>query len=211
MVKIKRILVHLRLAVPQRFDTPKVKKIRNYLAEDKSLVQIGEGTYGSDNLVIHNWDLSTKASIGKYCQIADDVHIFLGGNHDWNRITTFPFSSDSRIDNLFGTKGGSAFSNGDIEIGNDVWIGSHASIMSGVKIGNGAVIGAYSHVIRDIRPYEIVIGNPARHMGFRFSQEIVDYLLLLAWWDWDVQKIIDNLNFLLGVPELSRIEQMMRE
>lgn len=211
MAKIKRILVRLRLAFPHRFDSPRVKKLRSYIAENESLVQIGEGTYGSDNLVIHNWDLSTKASIGKYCQIADDVHLFLGGNHDWNRVTTFPFSEDSKVDNLFGTKGGSAFSNGDIEIGHDVWIGSHTSIMSGVKVGTGAVIGAYSHVMRDIKPYEIVIGNPARHMGFRFSQEIAEKLLLLAWWDWDVQKIIDNLNFLLEIPDSSWIEELMRE
>jgi len=208
LIKIKRRLISLRLVMPKRFDTPKVRKVRSYLAKEASLMQIGEGTYGSDHVVIHNWDLSTKVSIGKYCQIADNVHIFLGGNHDWNRITTFPFSSDSRIDNLFGTQSESTFSNGDIEIGNDVWIGSHASIMSGVRIGSGAVIGAYSHVMRDVKPYEIVIGNPARHMGFRFSEEIVEKLLSLAWWDWDVQKIIDNLDFLLDIPKPSGIEEL---
>jgi acetyltransferase-like isoleucine patch superfamily enzyme len=203
-------MVRLRLAVPGRFDTPKIKRIRNYLAEEESLVQIGQGTYGSDNLVIHNWDLSTKVSIGKYCQIADNVHIFLGGNHDWKRITTFPFSKDSTINNLFGTQGGSSFSKGNIEIGNDVWIASHVSIMSGVKIGSGAVIGAYSHVTRDVKPYEIVTGNPATHMRFRFSEEIIESLLALAWWDWDAQEIIDSLELLLGVPDSSQIKEISR-
>lgn len=117
-----------------------------------------------------------------------------------NAVTTFPFSADSSHDNLFGTKGLQPISKGDIEIGNDVWIGSHVSIMSGVKIGNGSVIAAFSHVVKDVLPYEVVGGNPAKHIKFRFSDEVISQLLGIAWWDWPQDKILKNAPLLLSEP-----------
>ena len=151
------------------------------------LLKIGEGTYGAENLIIHSWDNSTRISIGKFCSIADNVHVFLGGNHDISRISTFPFGSGT---DLIGPRQGHPQSKGHIKIGNDVWIGSHASIMSGISIGNGAVIAAFAHVVRDVEDYEVVGGNPAKHIKFRFSQEIIDALTDMKWWDLPPSKIM---------------------
>ena len=87
-------------------------------------------------------------------------------------------------------------SNGDVIIGNDVWIGHESTIMSGVKIGDGAVIAANSVVVKDVEPYTIVGGNPAKVIKKRFSDDIINNLLELKWWDWSNEKINENLNIL---------------
>ena len=114
------------------------------------------------------------------------------------RVTTFPFSiaENGQIE-----LGGPTFSKGDINIGNDVWIGSHVSIMSGIRVGNGAVIAAFSHVVKDVLDYEVVGGNPATHIKFRFSRKTIEALLEISWWDWSEDKIIENQEFLLNPPE----------
>jgi acetyltransferase-like isoleucine patch superfamily enzyme len=157
------------------------------------LVDAGYGTYGIEHLQIHSWDNKTKFKIGKYCSIADEVHIFLGGNHDISRITTYPFGVGAE---LIGPRSGHPLSNGNIVIGNDVWIGSHASIMSGVHIGDGAVIAAFSHVVKSVQPYEVVGGNPARHIKYRFTERQIEELLEIKWWDWPVKKILAERDFL---------------
>jgi serine acetyltransferase len=81
---------------------------------------------------------------------------------------------------------------GDIVIENDVWIGAKSTIMSGVKISNGAVVGAGSLVSKDVPPYAIVVGNPAKIIKYRFSEEQIQKLLTISWWKWDEQKIKDN-------------------
>jgi serine acetyltransferase len=81
---------------------------------------------------------------------------------------------------------------GDIIIENDVWIGAKATIMSGVRIGNGAIVAAGSVVSKDVPPYAIVAGNPAKVVKYRFSDEQIKKLLSIAWWNWDEQKIKDN-------------------
>jgi hypothetical protein len=81
---------------------------------------------------------------------------------------------------------------GDIVIQNDVWIGAKSTIMSGVKISNGSVVGAGSVVTKDVPPYAIVAGNPAKVVKYRFSEEQIEKLLSIAWWNWDEQKIKDN-------------------
>lgn len=85
---------------------------------------------------------------------------------------------------------GCGVSNGGVVIGNDVWVGSCAFIMSGVNIGDGAVIAANAGVTKDVPPYAIVAGNPVRIVKFRFFHEIVDCLLRIKWWDWPVEKVI---------------------
>ena len=98
-------------------------------------------------------------------------------------------------------------SKGDTVIGNDVWIGNGATIMQGVKIGDGAIIGTNSLVTKDVEPYTIVGGNPAKEIRKRFDDETIQILLALKWWDWDVQKITDNLEVITGgkIDELKRI------
>jgi serine acetyltransferase len=81
---------------------------------------------------------------------------------------------------------------GDITVENDVWIGANSTIMSGIKIGNGAIVAAGSTVTKDVPSYAIVAGNPAKVVKYRFTEEQIEKLLSIAWWDWDEQKIKDN-------------------
>jgi len=154
---------------------------------------IGKFTYG-DPEVRYGFEQATF-TIGKFCSIADNVIIFLGGDHRQDWITTFPF--DVFFKEFSCIKGGAA-TKGNVIIGNDVWIGTHVLILSGVKIGDGAVVGARSVVTKDVDPYAIVAGNPARTIGMRFDQETISHLLKIKWWDWDLQRIKDNIPFLLS-------------
>lgn len=155
--------------------------------------KIGEWTYGSPN--IRKGDSTTRFEIGKYCSIASGVQILLGGEHRKDWVTTYPFNvifPEAR-----NIKGHPA-SKGDIVIGNDVWLGLNAIILSGVKIGNGAVIGAGSVVVKDVPSYSIVVGNPAKVIGFRFSSEIIEELEKIQWWNWPEEKVIIALPYLLN-------------
>ncbi|KUK77795.1 MAG: acetyltransferase, CysE/LacA/LpxA/NodL family [candidate division WS6 bacterium 34_10] len=146
---------------------------------------IGDYTYGNPKIL---YSKGASLEIGKYCSIARKVKIFLGGNHRIDWVTTYPFP-ERVIKN-------EQVSKGDVKIGNDVWIGRGATILSGVTIGDGAVIGAYSVVAKDVEPYSIVVGNPARHIKYRFDKETVDKLLDIEWWNWDHKKVLDNIGLL---------------
>ena len=87
-------------------------------------------------------------------------------------------------------------SNGDVIIGNDVWIGNNVTILSGITIGDGAVIGCNSHVVKDIEPYSIYGGNPAKLIKLRFTQEQINKLLKIKWWNWDDDKINSAISLL---------------
>ncbi len=158
-----------------------------------SKYSIGKFTYG-DPEVRYGQEQATL-TIGKFCSIADNVIIFLGGDHRQDWVTTFPFNWFLKEFSYI--KGGAA-TKGNVIIGNDVWIGTHVLILSGVKIGDGAVVGASSVVTKDVDPYAIVAGNPARTIGMRFDQETISHLLKIKWWDWDIQRIKDNIPFLLS-------------
>jgi len=166
-----------------------------FLKDDKRYVQyeIGEYTYGKPNVLAHDED--TRLKIGKFCSIAMDVTILLGGEHYTNRITTYPLGG------FFDQVGGEenyARSKGDVIIGNDVWIGHGAMILSGVSIGHGAVIAANATITKDVPPYAIVGGNPARLIRYRFSEDAICSLLAIAWWDWPIRKIRANISELLS-------------
>lgn len=125
---------------------------------------------------------SRKVYLGKYISIATGCKFFLGGNHDWKRVTTYlnPYlKSDS--DGLL--------TNGDIKIGNDVWIGNDCTLMSGIEIGDGAVIAANSVVSKNVEPYSIVGGVPSKLIKKRFSEETIEKLLKIKWWNWSEEKI----------------------
>ena len=201
IARIKLIVANILLKIPEKYDVKPMRKIREYRKQLNPFGTVGEGTYGMQNITVHSWNVKHKIQIGSYCSIADNVHIFLGGNHHMYRVTTFPFSNTSSKENIFGTGIDQFLSKGDVEIGHDVWIGSNVSIMSGVRIGSGSVIAAFSHVVRDVLPYEIVGGNPAKHIRFRFNDVVVNMLLKLAWWNWPVEKILENLDLLLNSPE----------
>lgn len=155
------------------------------LSINKSLVEIGDYTYGVPN-VVTNGDIA-KLRIGKFCSIAECVTILLSAEHRPDFVTTYPFNV--LMSYRYGYIKGHPTSRGDIEIGNDVWIGYGATIMSGVHIGDGAVIAARSVVTKDVAPYEIVGGVPAKPIRKRFDDDVIGELLKIRWWDWDLQKI----------------------
>jgi acetyltransferase-like isoleucine patch superfamily enzyme len=154
---------------------------------------IGDWTYGTPT--VFSWREGTILRIGKFCALADGVVILLGGEHRIDWVTTYPFSK------IFPrAKGftGHPRSKGDVIIGNAVWIGTDALILSGVKIGDGAVVAARSVVTEDIAPYSIVAGNPARLVRLRFDKSIVKELQKIAWWDWPLSKIEEAWPLLLS-------------
>jgi acetyltransferase-like isoleucine patch superfamily enzyme len=173
--------------------------------------EIGEFTYGHESIEVLTWGEDAKLVIGKFCSIAPRVRIFLGGNHNANWISTYPFGHINQ-----GTFGedklpGHPSTNGDVNIGNDVWIGYGSTLMSGVSVGSGAVIAANSHVVKDIPSYEIWGGNPARFIRRRFTPDIVTKLVEISWWDYPVEKVLLIRNLLnseltqLSVNELERV------
>lgn len=155
----------------------------------KSQISIGKFTYGYDKISIKEWNEGNSLTIGKFCSIAKPTTIFLGGNHRTDWISTFPFGHVSRKELGSFDIVGNPYSNGDVIIENDVWLCSGATILSGISIGNGAVIAANSTVVKDVRPYEIVGGNPAKHIKFRFKESIRKLLLELKWWDLPIDDI----------------------
>jgi acetyltransferase-like isoleucine patch superfamily enzyme len=161
-------------------------------------MNIGSYTYGSQNIKIYQWGENKKLYIGKFCSLADNIKIYLGGNHRVDWITTYPFGLiNEKIFNTYNVKhNGHPKSNGDVVIGNDVWIGNDVTIMSGINISDGAVIAANSHVVKNIEPYSIVGGNPARLIKKRFSEDQIQKLQEIKWWDWENDKINKNLSLI---------------
>ena len=152
-------------------------------------MSIGKYTYGTNNLNIHYSNSGAKLIIGNFCSIAGNINIFLGGNHMTDWVTTYPFGHiNQHIFNNFNGEGHPA-TKGDVIIGNDVWIGQNVTIMSGVTIGDGAIIANNSHVVKNVEPYSIVGGNPAKLIRYRFTTEQISKLLEIKWWDWDDEKI----------------------
>jgi acetyltransferase-like isoleucine patch superfamily enzyme len=144
-------------------------------------MQWGRYTYGVEN-VRTEWP-QADVVIGSFTSIATDCTIILGGNHDPQRGTVYPFGyRDQKVFPC--APSGLPSTRGNVVIGHDVWIGSHVSIMSGVTIGDGAVVGAFSHVVSNVKPYAVVGGNPARLFYFRHPPEVVKRLRALRWWTW---------------------------
>jgi acetyltransferase-like isoleucine patch superfamily enzyme len=151
----------------------------NVIFRDTKIInsRIGDHTFIQRNSMVFN------ATIGKYCSIASKVSIGLG-NHPTNMVSSHPaFYSNIQpiVKSYSNTAEYSPFQ--EINIGNDVWIGSNAIILDGIKIGNGAVIGAGSVITRNVPDYAIVLGNPARVFTYRFDEETVKKLLQIKWWD----------------------------
>ncbi|MBQ9771237.1 MAG: CatB-related O-acetyltransferase [Lentisphaeria bacterium] len=155
---------------------------------DDPLVQFGRYTYGTPK--IYHYDAKTHCYIGSFCCIALDSKIILGGEHKSGSASLYPFEQTADFSNITDVND---FSKGDIIIGNDVWIGNGATVLSGVTIGNGAVVGACAVVTKDVPPYAIVVGNPARVIRYRFDEKIIEALQKIKWWDWEIEKINEYL------------------
>jgi chloramphenicol O-acetyltransferase type B len=166
----------------------------NYMEKDTnySCYKIGKGTFGSPR--IEKWRINCgKLEIGSFCSIARGVTIFLGGDHHTEWVST------STASDYYGIRGyPQVRTDGDVIIGNDVWIGTEALILSGLKIGDGAVIGAHAVVSKDVPPYSVVVGNPGRLVKKRFNDDIINKLLKIKWWEWDDDKIKENIPLIMS-------------
>lgn len=185
-------------------------------------VSIGDYTYYDDtdhpecfeqNNILFNYpEFGDRLVIGKFCQIASGTKFIMGpANHRLCSVSTYPF-------NVFGgawTENTPAHLSqlphkGDTVIGNDVWIGRESIIMPGVKIGDGAIVAAYSVVAKDVPPYSVVGGNPARFIKKRFDEELMKLLLALKWWDFEPKKLVEFLP-LLCEPDLEQVRQRLKQ
>ena len=163
----------------------------------------GAHSYG-DPLVLHPFG---KVTIGKYCSIAPAVEFNMIGDHNIDWITSYPFLNIDYWE--FDKPLQSYHRSTEIIVGNDVWLGYGCRILHGVTIGDGAVVGAYAVVARDVRPYAVVVGNPACEIKRRFSDEVVELLLEIKWWDWPEEKVKANLEVLSSndIEALKRIAE----
>ncbi|WP_075343595.1 Vat family streptogramin A O-acetyltransferase [Tenacibaculum agarivorans] len=164
---------------------------------------VGDYTYYDDFENVENFEKNVKYHfdftgdkliIGKFCMIASGVKFIMNGaNHLTDAISTYPFA-------IFGNgwekamEGKSYPNKGDVIVGNDVWIGHNATIMAGVTIGDGAIIATNATVVKDVAPYSVVGGNPAKEIKKRFSEDVIQKLLELEWWNWPIEKITENLQ-----------------
>ena len=147
--------------------------------------EIGKNTYGVPE--VYDWKEGSTLKIGNYCSISSNVKIYLGGHHRTDWVSTYPFPSFLDSAKHIKDYGGT---NGDVTIGSDFWICANVIILSGVSIGNGAVLANGAVVTKDVADYEIVGGNPAKHIRDRFTQETIQKLLEISWWNWEEKEII---------------------
>lgn len=180
-------------------------------------IEVGDYTYYDDvdgadkfeeHVIYHYEFLGDKLIIGKFCQIASGVMIIMNGaNHRMSSVTTYPFNIMGNGWEKVTPKLKDLPFKGDTVIGNDVWIGKNVTILPGVHIGDGAIIGANSVVTKDIPAYHIAGGNPCKIIRKRFEDELINYLEEIKWWDWDEKKIFDNLEILCS-SDLEKIKKV---
>ncbi|HEY9769633.1 MAG TPA: Vat family streptogramin A O-acetyltransferase [Coleofasciculaceae cyanobacterium] len=183
---------------------PQICFIKNTVTHPKIIV--GDYTYYDDpedsedferNVLYHYSFSKDKLIIGKFCALARNLKFIMNGaNHQISGFSTYPFyifgngwEKVTPEDNQLPFKG-------DTLVGNDVWIGCESIMMPGVTIGDGAIIAAKSVVVNDVPPYSIVGGNPAKIIKQRFTAETIKTLLEIAWWNWDINKISANLEYI---------------
>lgn len=166
--------------------------------------------YGPDKFeeynVLYNYDFSkVKLIIGKFCAIAAEAKFIMTGDHKLDAISTYPFPIfQNGWEHVYDVKDLPV--KGDIVIGNDVWMGYDCLIKNGVTVGDGAIIAARAVVVKDVPPYAIVAGNPAKVIKMRFDDESIERLLRIAWWNWDIGKINKNLPFICNL-DISKLEE----
>ncbi|TNE84072.1 MAG: CatB-related O-acetyltransferase [Gammaproteobacteria bacterium] len=174
------------------------KKPKFFRQKDKFLArypgyEIGDGSYGIPD--VFDWNEGATLRIGSFCSIGDNVRIYLGGHHRLDWVSCYPFPEFIEQAKKIADYGGS---NGDVTIGSDVWIASNAVVLSGVCIGHGAVVANSSVVTRDVEPYAIVAGNPAKLLRYRFDENTRTRLLDIRWWDWPLEEIFSISHLLCG-------------
>lgn len=180
VARICRVLKGLALKVRDVFGNNKLDK----------RVTIGAYTYGVHPGTVLLFREKDRVEIGRYCSFAYGVKVVASGEHNYRAVANFPFFAH------FLDKGAErdTYSKGAVKIGSDVWVGAQATILSGVTIGDGAVIAAGAVVTKDVPPYAIVGGVPAKLIKYRFRQEVINRLLEIKWWDWDEGRIAERID-----------------
>jgi len=185
--------------------SPKDEKL--FQKETENIFTLGRGSYTS-TFDMPLWFGSMHVLGGRFCSLAEGIYFSMASSHSMQSVTTSPLDRANVIKDIFGKVRPELRSIPDVRIqhrqiifGHDVWIGRCAMIMGGVKIGNGAVIGANSVVAKDIPPYAITVGNPARVVKYRFNEETIKKLLAIKWWNWDLGKIADNFPLINDVEK----------
>ena len=162
----------------------------------ENILMLGASSYVNGlNLWFGGKKIPHHVLIGRFCSLSWELLFMIARNHNYNNVTTSPIKNPPP-ESLIHFKNPR-----QIIIGHDVWIGHGATIMGGVKIGNGAVIGAKAVVAKDIPPYAIAVGNPARVIKYRFDEETVKKFLAVKWWNWDAKKIADNMPLMTDVEK----------
>jgi len=185
---------------------PQICFIKNTVSNPNII--IGDYTYYDDledsenferNVLYHFPFIGDKLIIGKFCALATGVKFIMNGaNHQMSGFSTYPFQIFGNGWERIMPQLDELSNKGDTVIGNDVWIGYEALIMPGLKIGDGAIIASKSVVTTNVLPYTIVGGNPAKVIRKRFADDVINTLLEIAWWNWDIEKITRHLEKIIG-------------
>lgn len=181
-----RSLVHKLLGLVR----PDPDAARQALIEAGKL-EVGHRSYGPFTVLSYPNDAVVR--IGAWTSIAHEVEFLPGGNHHLDRVIAFPLRRTFLINSP-----DEPWSKGDIVVGSDVWLGRAAKVLGGITIGHGAVVAAFSVVTRDVAPYTIVGGNPAREIGRRMTPTQAEAMVRIGWWDWDEEQIVARMDELSG-------------
>jgi len=189
-------MINIKTFIPSFFrakEKPsKFERQTRRFKRDYPQFEIGRGSYGTP--LVHPSYGEATLKIGSFCSISSNVQIYLGGNHRSDWVTTSPMNVFFEQKEQFQHEQ----TKGDVIIGNDVWLCGNATILSGVTIGHGAVIGNGALVSRDVAPYSIVAGNPAKHIRYRFEADVIEELLAIAWWDWPENTLRQHMDKILS-------------
>ncbi len=200
MADLSRTIARLRsVARRARASSSKHLPPAKRLDERGDLDQYEIGRYSWGHLTVSSRGPGTTLKVGQFCSFAYGAHIILGGEHRASFVSTYRFPAYAPFNEThLHLAEETSFTKGAVVIGNDVWLGHQALVLSGVTIGDGAIIGAGSVVRHNVPPYSIVAGNPARVAGFRFPPEQIEALLQLKWWDWSIERISCHLDQLMS-------------
>ena len=185
---------------------PQVGFLKNFITS--SYIEVGDFTYYDDpagpeqferNVLYHFPFIGDRLIIGRFCAIARNVRFIMNGaNHKLDGFSTYPFSIFGHGWERVMPHANELPYKGNTVIGHDVWIGHGATIMPGIQIGDGAIVGSEAVVTADVAPYAVVGGNPARVIRYRFTPEVIQQLLAIAWWHWPLEQISQSLEAIVG-------------
>ncbi|MDE6393217.1 MAG: CatB-related O-acetyltransferase [Muribaculaceae bacterium] len=162
---------------------------------DNPNITVGDFTYGIPIVTLYTGK-PYHINIGNFCSISNNVEIIIGGQHRYENISSYSFIP--QVESIFYPTKSCDKPVRNINIGNDVWIGKNVTILQGVNIGDGAVIGTNAVIAKDIPPYAIVIGNPARIIKYRFTKDQIESLLRIRWWNWSLDELKHRMNEIMS-------------